>query len=97
MHSRTTILLGRILLHYLVPQISFCPAKKDWDFGEDVFDLRDPSLRDRGDRGWAVHGEAEQDEVRVYVGERPEAVVLLVAGGVRQRQVDSKALTRSGD
>ena len=39
----------------------------------------------------AVDGEADEDEVGLRVGEGPQAVILLLAGGIPQRQLDNLA------
>ncbi len=39
-----------------------------------------------------VHGEANQDDVRVRVGQRAETIVVLLAGGIPERQLDVLAV-----
>ena len=39
-----------------------------------------------------VDGEADQDDVRIGVRERAEAVVILLTGGIPQRQLDMLAI-----
>lgn len=44
------------------------------------------------ERGGEVYGEYDEDDVRFWVGERPETVVLLLAGGVPEGELDVLAL-----
>jgi hypothetical protein len=39
-----------------------------------------------------VDGEADQDDVRVRVGQRAQTVVVLLTGGIPQRQLDMLAI-----
>ena len=49
-----------------------------------VFDLRAPFRRDVLEAGGRDDGEADEEDVRLRVGERAEAVVVLLAGGIPQ-------------
>ena len=39
-----------------------------------------------------VDGEADEDDVRVWVGERPETVVVFLAGRIPERELDVLAV-----
>ena len=50
--------------------------------------FRRPFLRDILERVWRVYAEAHEDDLGVGVGERPQPVVVLLAGRVPQRQLN---------
>lgn len=58
----------------------------DGDVGAEVFDLRRPLLGDVLERVRRIDAEAHQDDVGVRVGQRPEAIVVLLTSRVPQRQ-----------
>ena len=45
---------------------------------------------------WLTYGEAHEDDVCVGVGERPESIVVLLTGGIPQRQLDLQRGTARG-
>lgn len=52
-------------------------------------DLRMPLVLDVLVGGRARDGEADDEDVSLWVGQRPEPVILLLTGGVPQVQTDS--------
>lgn len=57
-----------------------------------MLDLGDPLLLDVVERVGRVDGEADEDDVRVRVGEGSESVVVLLSGGIPERQLDALAI-----
>lgn len=55
-------------------------------------DFGDPLLLHVVERVGRVDGEADEDHVRVGVRQRAETVVVLLAGGIPQRQLDALAV-----
>ena len=66
----------------------FISDENDGNVGTEVFDFRRPLLGDVLERVGRVDAETHQDDVSVGVGERPEAVVVLLTDRVPQRQLD---------
>ncbi|XP_072772227.1 apolipoprotein B-100-like [Nerophis lumbriciformis] len=80
---------GQVLLDVVVvAQVLLVAHQDDRHVGAEVLHLRHPLLRDVLQRVRAVHGEAHENDVRVRVGERTQAVVVLLPGGVPQGQLD---------
>ena len=61
------------------PQVLLAADQNHGDLGAEMFDLRDPALRDVLQAVRAADGETEQQHVGVGVGERPQSVVVLLA------------------
>ena len=67
---------------FLLLQVCLCGHEDNRHLGQVVRHLGLPPHVDVLHRRRRVHGEAEEDQVRVEVGERPETVVVFVARGV---------------
>ena len=68
----------------------FVSYEYDRYVGAKVFDFWRPLLRDVLERVGRVYGEAHQDDVCVGVGERAEAIVVLLSGRVPKGQLNLK-------
>ena len=83
-------LLGLLQPPHLIlalPQVLLQADQQHGHRGAEVLDLGHPALGDVLEAVWAGHGEAEEDDVSVGVGERPQPVVVLLARRVPQRQL----------
>lgn len=95
-HGPPVLRLHRLLLHLLqfvyrlriVTQVLLVANQYYWHVRAEVFHFGRPLLRDVLQTVRGVDGEAHQDHVRVRIGERPQPVVVLLAGGIPQRQLD---------
>jgi hypothetical protein len=56
-----------------------------------VVDLGDPLFLDVVEGVGRVDGEADEDDVRVGVGERPQSVIIFLTGGIPQCELDGPA------
>lgn len=72
----------------VVAQVLLVGHQDDGHVGAKVLDFGHPLLGDVLQRVRAVHRETYEDDVGVRVGERPQPVVVLLAGGVPQRELD---------
>ncbi|XP_072305812.1 uncharacterized protein [Eucyclogobius newberryi] len=91
-HGPAVVGLHRPLHVLVVAQVLLVRHEDDGHVGAEVLHLGHPLLRDVLQRVRAVRGEAHEDDVGVRVGERPEPVVVLLAGRVPQRQLHLLAL-----
>ena len=66
----------------------FVSYENDGYVGAEVLHLGRPLLGDVLQGVGRVYGETHEDDVCVGVGERPESVVVLLTGGIPQRQLD---------
>ena len=64
----------------VIPQVLLAADKDDGQAVAKVQDLRDPLLLNVIERIRAVYRKADQDDVRVRVGERAESIVVFLAG-----------------
>ena len=69
-------------------QILLASDKDDGQILAEVEHLRDPLLLDVVERVGRVNSEADQDHVAVGVRERSQSVVVLLAGGIPERELD---------
>jgi len=66
----------------IVTEILFAPYKDHWYPSAEVIDFTDPLLHYVFKRVRKIDGIAYDNDVRVRIREWPEAVVLLLAGGI---------------
>ena len=71
----------------------FVSDEDDGDVGAEVLDLGRPLLGDVFQRVGRVDAETHEDDVRVGVGERPQPVVVLLAGRIPEGQLNLKFVT----
>jgi len=68
--------------HFVRAQVFLVSDEDDRHVGTEVSHLGRPLLRDVLEAVRAVDGEAHEDDVRVWVGQRTEAVIVLLSGCV---------------
>lgn len=51
-----------------------------------VVDLREPLLADVFERGWRGNGEADKENVGLWVGERAQTVVILLSSSIKETE-----------
>ena len=101
-HGAPLLRTHRLLLHLhqltlrvlVIAQILLVPHQDDGHVGAEVLHLGRPLLGDVLQTVGAVDGEAHEDDVGVWVGERPQSVVVLLAGRVPQSQLHLKVQGR---
>jgi len=76
----------------VVTEILLASNEDDWKTLTEVKDLRDPLLLDVVKGIWGVDGEANQDNVGVWVGEWAKTIVILLTGSIPKGQLDVLAI-----
>lgn len=76
----------------VIPEVLLAADEDDRQARAEVEDFGDPLLLDVVERVGRVDGEADEDNVRVGVRQRTESVVVLLAGGIPQRELDALAI-----
>lgn len=72
----------------VVTEILLTSNKDDWQTLAEMKDLRDPLLLDVVKGIWGVDGEANQDNVGVWVGEWAKTIVIFLASSIPQGQLN---------
>ena len=80
------LLAGRQRLHHLhvVPEVGLGAHQDEGSLGAEVLDLRHPGLLHILESGGGDHAEADDEDVRLGVGERPQLVEVRLAGCVEE-------------
>merc|ERR1719327_694609 len=92
-HRPPLLRLHWLLLHLpelldcvgVVAEVLLVADRDDGDVGAEVFHLWRPLLGDVLQRVWRVNGEAHEDDICVWVGERAQSVIVFLPSCVPQR------------
>lgn len=76
----------------IVSQVLLAGNQKDRETATEVLDLGEPLLLNVFERVGRVNGEADENHMRVGVGERAETVIILLAGGIPKSELDVLAI-----
>ena len=76
----------------VVAEILLASDEDDGQVLAEVEHFRDPLFLDVVERVGRVDGKADEDDVRVRVGERTETVVVFLTGGIPERELDMTAV-----
>jgi len=80
----------------VLPQVYLRAYEKDGGIWTVVLDLRAPLGGHILEGGGAHHGEADQEDIRLWIREWPEPVVVLLSRGVPEPQGDRHPVTHHG-
>merc|ERR1719319_1147152 len=96
LHRGVAVLRERLQGLLVLPQVNLRPYQKHGRVGAVVLDLRAPLGGDVLEGGGRYDGETDEEDVRLWVGERPEPVVVLLAGRVPEAQGHGHPVTHHG-
>lgn len=84
---RLHLLLGQFLAHSrVISQIRLGPDDQARNTGAVVVDFREPFFPHVLKRGRRGHREADEENVGLRVGQRTQAIVILLSGGIEKTQ-----------
>lgn len=85
--DRAHLLLRQLLAHaWIIAQIGLSTNNQARNTWAVMVNLWEPLLADVFERGWGCHGEADKEDVGLWVGERAQTVIILLSGSIEETE-----------